>query len=78
MILTDRELVEAILSDPFRREAALQLVSMMAKEQSEGHPNGRYEITVNGGRISSALYSFRFMRNMPGRIEQNEAKQRTP
>lgn len=66
--LTDRELVEAILSDPRRREAAEQLVAMLLSTEPTGHVNGRYEVTVNGRQISSAVYQHHCTRTLAERV----------
>ncbi len=49
-MLTDRELVEAILSDPRRREGVEQFVVMLMATERTGRVNGRYEVTINGRR----------------------------
>jgi hypothetical protein len=62
--MTDRELVEAILSDPYRREAAHQLACEMMREQERGNANGRYEVTVVGDAISTSVYQVRQRTNL--------------
>jgi hypothetical protein len=67
-MLSDRELVEAILSCPRRREAAEQLTVMLMATERTGRMNGRYEVTINGRQVSSALYQHHCTKTLPERI----------
>lgn len=66
--LTDRDLVELILSDPQRREAVEQLARMLDERQRQGYVNGKYEVTVVGRQISSAVYQHRYTHTLPERV----------
>lgn len=70
MILTDRELVEAILSDPRRREAVHQIIRMMLDLEAErgGNLDARYEVVVVGRQVTSAIYQRKFSKTLPERV----------
>lgn len=68
MMLTDRELVEAILSDPRRREAVEQLTQMLLATERTNRVNGRYEVTINGRQVSSAVYQHHCTKTLPERV----------
>lgn len=67
-MMTDRELIELISSDPQRREAAEQLARMIDERQLKGHVNGKYEVTIVGRQISSAVYQHHCTRTLPERV----------
>jgi hypothetical protein len=66
--LSDRELIDAILESPCRREAVEQLVMMMAATAQNGRLNGRYEVTIAGRQVSSAVYQHHCSRTLPERV----------
>ena len=68
-MMTDRELVEAILSCPRRREAAEQITAMLMATERTGRINGRYEVTINGRQISSAVYQHHCTKTLPVRVQ---------
>lgn len=67
-MMTDEELIRLILSDAQRREAVEQLASMMNERQREGRANGKYEVTVFGRQISSAMYQHHCSHTLPERV----------
>lgn len=67
-MLTDHELIELILSDSQRREAVEQLTRMIDERQKQGHVNGKYEVTIVGRQISSAVYQHRYTHTLPDRV----------
>jgi hypothetical protein len=69
MRMTDRELVEAILSDALRREAVEQLVQMLLSTERTGRINCRYEVTANGRQVSSAVYQHHCTKTLSERVQ---------
>lgn len=67
-MMTDRELIELILSDSQRREAVEQLTRMIDERQKQGHVNGKYEVTIVGRQVSSAVYQHRYTHTLPERV----------
>lgn len=73
-MLTDRELIELILSDSQRREAVEQLARAIDERQRQGRVNGKYEVTVVGRQISSAVYQHCYTHTLPERAGERTAE----